>query len=540
MQLTRNLAIMGIVPLFVFFLVGCGASSPSLDLTKTKIVSGSESLDSISVIPGPEYEAGWLHRVFFGDHYRDLWTTPVKTQILDLREFAGGLTPVEAGGGYQTKSLRFLGKDGQYYKFRSIDKNPRAVLPLELRETVVGDLAQDHISTSHPCAGLIVDELAGAVGVPRLNAMLVYLPDDERLGQFRERFGGLLGIFELYPETIPNNQGGFLGATKIRNTSKMYEGMEEDSRDRPDPIAFLTARFLDVLVGDWDRHVKQWKWAQVEKDGRKIWLPIPMDRDQAFVRLDGLFPSIAGQSISQFENFSEGVPDIYKVTFSGQYLDRRLLVGVDKETWDSVAAVFISRVTEEVIERAVRRIPPEFYSRDGARIVRLLKSRRDAFRISADAYYKLLADYVDIYLSDKREYVEIRRLNDRQVEVSVWLREKSTGEPNRNQIVFHRVFEPGDTEEIRLYCLGGDDKVVVSGDVESSIVVRIVGGKGDDELIDQSVVRGILWGFLLFIPSSENATYFYDDTGENVFAEGPSCSVNEGKFTGPPGGTFQY
>src|SRR5436190_897518 len=65
---------------------------------------------------GPEYRAGWLHRLVLGAHWREAWTTPLKIPVLDLRTFAGGLKPVRRGGGMQTKSLRFLGKDGREYK----------------------------------------------------------------------------------------------------------------------------------------------------------------------------------------------------------------------------------------------------------------------------------------------------------------------------------------------------------------------------------------------------------------------------------------
>ena len=540
MQVRRRTITLVMIAFAACCLISCGATSPSPGIGKTYVVPGSATPDSISVIPGPEYEAGWLHRFFFGDHYRDLWTTPTRVFVLDA--VGGGLTPVEAGGGFQTKSLRFVGRDGKHYKFRSVDKNPRAILPIELQQTIAGDIAQDHISTSHPAGAMVVDALSKAVDVPRLGSTIVYLPDDERLGEHQESFGGLLGIYEVYPEVVQDTNYGldFLKAEKIQNTLKMYEGMEEDSEDRPDPFAFLTARFLDILVGDWDRHVKQWKWARFEKEGKNIWYPIPMDRDQAFVKLDGLFPSFAEMSISQFVHFSDASPDIYKLTFSGQYLDRRLLAGVEKRAWDSVASVFTSKLTDEVIERAVQQLPSEYYSRDGKRLEHDLKSRRNTFKLASDAFYALLSDYVDVHLSEKQEYAEIRRLDNHHVELTAWKRERSTGLPKLDHPVFHRVFDGNETKEIRLYMHGGDDKVVVSGRVGSSILVRVIGGKGDDEMIDDSFVEGQLWGFVPFIPSARHLTFFYDQSGDNTFKPGGGCSVEERDYSSPPGGIFQY
>ena len=38
----------------------------------------SAGADTTRVAPGPQYDTGWLHRVFFGSHYRDLWSTPIE------------------------------------------------------------------------------------------------------------------------------------------------------------------------------------------------------------------------------------------------------------------------------------------------------------------------------------------------------------------------------------------------------------------------------------------------------------------------------
>src|SRR5439155_1024887 len=62
-----------------------------------------------TVIAGAHYGAGWLHRLLLGAHYRDLWTTPLEVDVLDLSRVAGGLTPSRCGGRRQTKSLRLLG-----------------------------------------------------------------------------------------------------------------------------------------------------------------------------------------------------------------------------------------------------------------------------------------------------------------------------------------------------------------------------------------------------------------------------------------------
>ena len=108
-----------------------------------------------AIVAGPEYAKGWLYRFYFGSDYRDLWTEPVRAPVLDLATFAGGLAPTTAGGGFQTKSLRFRGADGFEYGFRSVDKD-MDVLPPEWEGSVVESIVQDQTSSAHPGAPPVV------------------------------------------------------------------------------------------------------------------------------------------------------------------------------------------------------------------------------------------------------------------------------------------------------------------------------------------------------------------------------------------------
>src|SRR6476661_668234 len=130
------------------------------------------------VTPGKGYAAGGFHRWLFGSHYRDLWTTPVRVPVLDLETFAGGLRPTERGGGKQTKSLRFKGGDAREYAFRSLDKDPSPLLPVELKHTVAQEILQDQMSAGHPAAPLVVSPILDAAHVVHSSPRLVLLPDD--------------------------------------------------------------------------------------------------------------------------------------------------------------------------------------------------------------------------------------------------------------------------------------------------------------------------------------------------------------------------
>ena len=107
-----------------------------------------------SAATGPRSDAGadggWCHRFLLGSGYRDLWATPIESEVLDLDRFSGGLVAAEKGGGKQTRSLTLEGADGREWKFRSIDKDPTSVLPEALQDSFVDKIAQDQISASSP------------------------------------------------------------------------------------------------------------------------------------------------------------------------------------------------------------------------------------------------------------------------------------------------------------------------------------------------------------------------------------------------------
>jgi hypothetical protein len=152
---------------------------------------------------------------------------------------------------------------------------------------------------------------------------------------------------------------------------------------------------------------------------------------------------------------------------------------------------------------------------------------------TAGKYYNTLAEFVEITLSNSNEYVTVDRMGDGRVEVTASRR------AGRSDLVFQRMFVAGETREIRLHCLGGNDTVIVRGTTDRSIPLRINGGSGDDLLTDESVVRGPALGFIPWIRSVETMTYFYDHEGENAFRGGDGTSVDtspESEYT--PRGRF--
>jgi hypothetical protein len=456
------------------------------------------------VTAGPEYKAGGIHRMLFGSGYRHLWVTPIQVEVLDLATFSGGLTPEKKGGGKQTKSLRLQGADGHEWSFRSVDKDPTPVLPEGLHNTFVDRIVQDEISASLPANGLVVDALADAVGLLHVNRRLMVMPDDPRLDKFRQEFAGMLGTIEERPRVEPPVTPGFAGYTKLVDTDELEKLLDADPRERVDSQAFLRARLFDVLIGDYDRHRDQWDWARDARSGR--WVPVPRDRDVAFVKFDGLVMDVARRRAAQLVNFDDKSLSVIGLTWQARFLDRRHLADLEWPAWQAAVDDVLKPLTDRVIDEAVRRLPPPYHRLEGARLAAHLKERRSRLPDFARSYYQLLAREAEVNGSDEADVAQLLHRGDGEMEVVL----AGPAGP-----YFRRTFQPSDTKEVRIFLKDGDDRVFSEGR-NGAITTRLVGGAGTDVLDD----------------SKGGHTHYYDDASrEDRVIPGPGTFVNHRPYT---------
>ena len=465
---------MAAVPLLAasaLFSPSIGFAQTSVNQTSEAQVSGSNASQTapvavaadsfVTVVPGPQFNRGGFFRFFWGTDYRKEWNTPVRIPVLDLEAFAGGLTLVKDGGPGESRALFFQGADGRGYAFRSMVKSLAASIPGVVAGSPIGTVLEDLNSALHPAASLITNSLESGTEVLHTRPRAYLMPDSPVLGEYREEFAEMLGTIE--PVT----------AEGVIDSDELFPRVRRSPADRVDSRALLAARLIDLFVGDWDRERTQWLWTRESTTAK--WLSIAEHRDEAFVRMDGVFPSGMHFVQPALVGFKERYPSIEGLTYSGQELDRQFLSDLERPAWDSVAARVTARLTDDLIESAVRRQPAEMYSIGGARLVDDLKQRRDALQTAASEFYEILAGEAEVHGTDAAETVWITGREDGSVEVIV--AERLDGAP----AYFQRRFLPDETNEIRVRLYGGDDVALLRGDPDFRVRVRVIGGAGDDE-----------------------------------------------------------
>src|SRR5262245_22820178 len=336
-----------------------------------------------TIVAHKGYHKSGLYRWLFGADYRDLWTAPVSLPVLDFKVFAGGLAPVRIVGHGQSQGLALKGADGRSYTFRPLVKDPTGLLPVELRESKARDFLKDQMASGHPAGHVMVAPLLDAVGILHNAPRIVILPDDPVLGEFRKTFANLAGDIEEYTGTK-----GFGGSLETIDGEEMWKRLRESPAVRADSRAYLKARLVDQLIGDWDRHRNQWRWARVS--GQERWQPVPEDRDQAFVRFEGFALASLRPTLPLLVKFGEDYSSLHGLTFDGWDVDKRILAELEWPAWDELSRELRGGLTDPVLECAAKAMPPEYFAKDGPRLRRGLQSRRDHLAEQASRFYRYI------------------------------------------------------------------------------------------------------------------------------------------------------
>ncbi|WP_435577567.1 metallophosphoesterase [Gilvibacter sp.] len=429
------------------------------------------------------------YRWFWGDHYRYVYGTDIKVPVVTLDEFMGGFTIERKGGGHQTRSLRLIDGQGRNFALRAVKKSAVQFLQTvafkdnyveeDFKETLTEDVLLDFYTSSHPFASFTVGPLSDAIGLYHTNPQMVYMPKHPALGKYNEEFGDELYIIEERPDDGFLDVASFGNPDDIESTSDMLANLRADEKYQVDEASYIKARLFDMLVGDWDRHQDQWRWSRfdISKD-QKVYRPIPRDRDQVYSNYDGAlldFLKVIIPSTRQFQEFDFEQKDIKWINSAGIKLDRALTQDSNLNVWLEQAAYIQQQMTDEVIEQAFSRLPPEVQDETAEDIKAKLKARILDLDDLAQRYYTYLSKLVIITATDKDDLINIERgRGETRITVSR-IKDGVAQAPFKTRTV-----KSSETKEVWIYALDDDDRITASGGGNNPVFIRVIGGQNND------------------------------------------------------------
>jgi hypothetical protein len=362
-----------------------------------------------------------------------------------------------------------------------------------LANTFAKDILEHAYTASNPFAAYLLGPMHAAINTYHTNPQLFYVPQQPRLGIYNE-FGGRLFMLEERPDDDWSNSASLGNSNKIVSSGKVIEARMNNDKAVIDQKMLLRNRLFDLIIGDWDRHVDQWRWATkpIEGTEKVLYQPIARDRDQAFCKYGGLAFHASRFMVANFRSL--GTYDDHLnwrenkwMTDEYNYFDHFFLNELTWEDWEKEVKTIQKNLTDEVIEGSMKWLPRGIYEDMAPVLSHNIKSRRDHLMVTARRWHRRLANKVKVVATQNENLIKVERLSNEETKVSIFELSKD----GEKQPIYTRIFDNDVTDEIRIFGLDGDDEFVVEGKVRRSPIVRLIGGIDDDKFKDESKVAGL-------------------------------------------------
>ncbi len=467
---------------------------PDLGVNEAQYPDTFPSITKATVYTKDEVDRSGFFTLLWGDRYRKYFATEVTAPTVRLDTLLGGLKPLHKGGGHQSKSLRLGHANGSEYVMRAVKKDAELYLQAmafqdkyvigDFEDTFTESLLLDFYTGSHPYASLTMGVLSDAVGLYHTNPKLYYIPKQPALEDFNESFGDELYLLEEHAGDGHGDLKSFGYSDELKSTDSMFEDLRDDEKYEVDTQLYLRARLFDMAIGDWDRHVDQWRWAEFknEDNDKILYKPVPRDRDMVFsMHGDGFLMKLATRivpALRLMEGFNDEIRNVKGFNSSPKtyVLDMALLTETTLEDWQEQARFIRENLTGDVIDKALSAMPEEVQDETIPVIKRKLLARLADLESTAKEYYRVLNKYAVVTGTDKDDWFEINILNKNETEIKVFRNIKG----KKKKLFFHKKFDEANTKEIWVYGLDDDDRFEVHGKYRSPIKMRLIGGRNND------------------------------------------------------------
>jgi hypothetical protein len=297
---------------------------------------------------------------------------------------------------------------------------------------------------------------------------------------YNDDYGDELYMIEERATKGHGNQKSFGNSNELISTDDVLKKLREDEKYQIDEASYIRARLFDMLIGDWDRHEDQWRWAEFKKKDKTIYRPVPRDRDQAFsIMSDGWLLGIATRIIPTLrlmQSYEEELRSPKWFNLEPYPLDMAIISESDKHIWDEQVRIIQDGLNDSIINAAFLKMPVEVQDETVETIKRKLKGRLANLQKISDTYYAHINKFAVITGTDKDDWVDVEITSSETIKVSLF----RIIDGKKAKPYFERSYHKKLTKEIWIYSLDDKDHIKLFGAKHSPIKIRLIGGQNKD------------------------------------------------------------
>ncbi len=431
--------------------------------------AGPVTRGEVTITPGPQFTTTswvrWLATPLFGSRNRALWNTPITLPELDAGATGGGLRRAGRGTIRDSGMVFLAGADGSSWIFVPLARSiPRvvqeAVLPAQIRDPILLDL----VSARNPAGPLVAAALATAAGVPNQEAWLVVLPAQAGLVPDSGGAAGRTGYLLRGDPTPSADSVGPVAEGQVITSLALLHRLLTHPDERVDAVGVLQASLFNIFVGNLDPRFLDWRWQAARTAGGVHWRLLGTFRETALANYNGTVANLSRPLQPDLVSFGARYPHALAGFPDQASVYRFLLGGLGRATWDSVAAVLQASLTDSAIAAAVGVLPAPYRERDGERLARILRERRDRLPEAVARLYGAVRRNAELHGTTGAESVQLAWPHPDTLVVALGA-DRST-------------FVREETRTLTLFLCSGRDTLRLAAAAARGPSVRVVPGPG--------------------------------------------------------------
>jgi hypothetical protein len=431
-----------------------------------------------------------VYQFLWGKHYKKYYKQTIVGKTATLDTLFGGLKPIGYDTENTTNALLLVDKNGREFVMTPLEKDASSFFKSiaykndsfknQANNALSEDFLRDYFTTIHPFTPLVIPNLSKAIQVNAVSPSLYFIPNQNLLGKYNTDFGDKFYYIAAKANSTQKNNVNFGKPSAIIDTDEMLHLIRTNKNHEVAIKDYIRARLFDMLIGDWDKQAKNWRWAVFQEKNKVIYKPIPLHRDQAFAKYDGAFLKLLKTvpAMGQMHSYSYNHPNPKKFNEQVYALDLALLASVDEKIWVEQAKYIQENLTNDIINKAFLELPYELQDETTTKLKLNLRNRLKKLPQTAQQYQKILDRKVLVVGTLENDVFVINRLSDGRTTVVVY-----NGKKVPDNIIFERTFYKKYTKEIWLFGLEGKDEFSMEGNEANATKIRMIGGLSQDSYV---------------------------------------------------------